>query len=208
MTDGELRDLLGQLAAESAAIQAALRETDRRLRESGEETDRRLRESGEETDRRLRELGKQIGGLGDKFGSFTEGMALPSMQKILEDRFGATHVMPRARVRRNGRSLEVDVLAYSNTDRNEAIVVEVKSHLREEGLEQILRILRDFPEFYPEHREKKLYGILAAVSVPDNLREKVLRSGIYLARISGEAFSLDVPDGFVPQSFQEPRTEA
>ena len=38
----------------------------------------------QETDRQIRELGKQIGGLGNKFGSFTEGLALPSMQKILQ----------------------------------------------------------------------------------------------------------------------------
>jgi len=41
-----------------------------------------------ETDRQLKELGKQIGGLGAKFGSFTEGLALPSMEKILRQRFG------------------------------------------------------------------------------------------------------------------------
>ncbi|NTV95645.1 MAG: DUF3782 domain-containing protein, partial [Thiobacillus sp.] len=37
--------------------------------------------SQKETDRQLKELGKQIGGLGNKFGSFTEGLALPSLAK-------------------------------------------------------------------------------------------------------------------------------
>ena len=32
------------------------------------------------TDKQLKELGVQIGGLGKKFGSFTEGMAYPSLQ--------------------------------------------------------------------------------------------------------------------------------
>jgi len=41
------------------------------------ETDRQLKELGKQTDRQLKELGKQIGGLGAKFGSFTEGLALP-----------------------------------------------------------------------------------------------------------------------------------
>jgi hypothetical protein len=60
--------------------------------------------------------GKQIGGLGAKFGSFTEGLALPSMETILQQRFGMTVVMPRVRAKRNGEHLEIDVLAYANGD--------------------------------------------------------------------------------------------
>ena len=41
-----------------------------------------------DTDNQLKESGKQIGGLGDKFGSFTEGMAFPSLEKMLRERFG------------------------------------------------------------------------------------------------------------------------
>ncbi|QFY90685.1 hypothetical protein D5125_15085 [Magnetovirga frankeli] len=38
-----------------------------------------LAESQKETDRQIRELKQQIGGLGDKFSYFTEGMALPAI---------------------------------------------------------------------------------------------------------------------------------
>ena len=67
MTDAELKELVASLAV-------AQRETDWQLKE----TDRQLR-------KQLKELGKQIGGLRDKFRSFTEGMALPSMTKILTE---------------------------------------------------------------------------------------------------------------------------
>jgi hypothetical protein len=155
----------------------------------------------EETARVVREVGKQIGGLSDKFGSFTEGMALPSMTKLLEERFGMSVVAPRVRARRNGKLLELDVLAYSNRDRDEVYVVEVKSHLREDGLEQLLRTLEVFPTFFPEHRGKKLYGILAAVDIPEELRPRVLDRGIFLARIHGDLFELQVPEGFAAKSF-------
>ncbi len=149
-----------------------------------------------------REFARQMGKLGEKFGSFTEGMAFPSMKKLLRERFGMSHVAERSTVRKNGRTHEVDVLGYSNTEQNVAFVVEVKSRLREESIEQMLRILQEFPEFYPEHKDKKLYGILAAVDVPENLRQRVLREGIYLARINDETFELDVPPNFEPRSFQ------
>jgi hypothetical protein len=82
-----------------------------------------------ETDRQLKELGKQIGGLGSKFGSFTEGLALPSMEKILRQRFGMEVVSPSVRVSKEGRHLEIDVLAYSNGDLNTAYIVELRAML-------------------------------------------------------------------------------
>jgi len=45
-----------------------------------------------ETDRRFEELGKEIGGLGRKFGWFTEGMVLPSMERILTEKFEMEYI--------------------------------------------------------------------------------------------------------------------
>ncbi len=194
--DQELKELLAQMLVAQTETEHQLRETDRQLRE----TDRQQRE----TDRQLKEVGRQLGKLGEKFGSFTEGMALPSMRKLLAEQFGLDNIAPRYRVQKQGRTLELDVFGFSNTDRNVAVVVEVKSHLREEGIEQLLRILREVPDFMPQHRDKKLYGILAAVDMPDDLRDRVLKEGLYLARISGDTFELQVPAGFVPRSFQRP----
>jgi len=203
MTDQELRELMATLAVKHAELTDAQRETarqmqetDRILQESKEETDRQMRE----TDRRLRELGKRIGGLGEKFGSFTEGLALPSMTRILEQRFGMSVVSPRVRAHDNGDSLEVDVLAWSSA-RDEAFVVEVKSHLREEALDQIRKTLDSFRQFFPEHRDKKVYGILATVDAPESVQKKVLREGIYLARIHDGQFELQIPDGFQAHAF-------
>lgn len=170
--------------------------TDQSLRDAMAE----LAASQKETERFLREVGRQIGALGDKFGSFTEGMAWPSLRKTLQDRFGMSVIAPRVIARRNGHSLELDAMGYSNSS-DEVYVVEVKSHLREDGLEQIQNILRQFREFFPEHRGKRVYGILAAVDIPEDLRQRVLRSGIYLARIHDEVFDLEVPESFQPRAF-------
>lgn len=182
----EIRDLLTQVArrnGETAKLQ--------------EDNARQLKELEKQT----RELGKQIGGLGEKFGGFTEGLALPSMSKLLRERFRMTFVAPRARAFRNGQAMEVDVLAYSNSGTNEVYVVEVKSHLREESIQQMLKTLREFRSFFPEHRDKKLFGILAAVDAPPGLQKKVLKEGIYLANIHDGVFELQVPDDFQPRTF-------
>jgi hypothetical protein len=159
-----------------------------------------LAEYQKETARQLRELGRKIGSVDGKFGSFTEAMALPSMSKILRQRFQMDTVLPRACSEIDGRELEIDVLALSRSV-DEVYIVEVKSHLRQEGIDQIKETLRQFHDFFPGHRGKKVYGILAAVDIPSQVREKVLREGIYLARIHDEEFELRVPAGFKARAF-------
>ena len=165
------------------------------------ETDRQLKELGKQTDRQLKELGKQIGGLGSKFGSFTEGLALPSMETILRQRFGMEVVSPIVRVSKEGQHIEIDVLAYTNGNLNTAYIVEVKSHAREDSITQLKSILQRFRIFFPEHKDKQLYGILAAVDMSSDLRQKTLEAGFYVARIHDEVFELDTPENFQPQGY-------
>ena len=191
-------------------VWALFRETDRKMQETDRKMQRLAEEatqSQKETDRQLRELGKQIGGLGNKFGSFTEGLALPSMEKILRRRFGVDTIAPSVRVARGGQPLELDVLAYANGAINAAYVVEVKSHLREEHVQQLLGILEQFADWFPEHRGKQLYGILASVHIPQALRPRVLEQGLYLAHIHDDLCELEVPDDFQPRRFDHPVTQ-
>ena len=190
-------DDVWQLLAE---LTAAQKETERRQ----QETDRQIKETGQqikETDRQLKELGKQIGGLGSKFGSFTEGLALPSMEKILRQRFGMEVVSPSVRASKEGKHMEIDVLAYANGNLNIAYVVEVKSHAREDSITQLKSILQRFRTFFPEHKDKQLYGILASVDMSPELRQKTLQEGFYVARIQDQVFELDTPENFQPQSY-------
>lgn len=212
MTTEEIRELIagiGVKTAELAELQKlteqeqlktwrAIEETNLQLKE----TDRQLQEQARESDRQLTRLGQQLGGLGEKFGGFTEGMAFPSMKKLLGERFHMDMISTRDLSRKNGHSMELDVLAYSKSpDIKEAYIVEVKSHLREDGLQQMKRILRDSREFFPVLADKKVYGVIAAVDFSDDVRAKVLREGIYLARIHDEEFELEVPEDFKPQAF-------
>lgn len=171
----------------------------RELADSQKETNRKFQEIALEskaTDRKLKELGKQIGGLGEKFGSFTEGLALPSMEKILRKRFGMEVVSPSVRVSKGGEHIEIDVLAYANGKLNRAYIVEVKSHPREESITQIQTLLKRFRDYFPEHKDKAVYGILAAVDISPALRERALREGLYVARIHDNVFEMDTPDDF------------
>jgi hypothetical protein len=213
-TSEDVWRLLAELATAQAELTAAQKETDKQLKETDlllKEVSQQQKENAQQiketdrqqqkTDKQLKELGQQIGGLGAKFGSFTEGLALPSMETILRQRFGMKVVSPSVRASEDGQHLEIDVLAYTNGELNTAYIVEVKSHAREESITQLKSILQRFRSFFPEHKDKKLYGILAAVHVSPGLREKILQEGFYVARIHDQVFELDIPDNFQPQIY-------
>jgi len=213
MTDEELREMVAGLAVSQA-------ETGRLIQELADKAERRHAETEElfrkfqqeadrrqaETDRQLRALSDNIGGLNNKFGSFTEALAFPSMEKVLTEEFEMEFIDPDVRRRRGRNWIQIDVLAHSNTGRNAVVVVEIKSRLREDGIDQLHKILEEFFDFFPEHRGKELFAILAVVESPEDLRSKVLGEGIYLAQISDHVFQLEVPKDFEPRSFSMPTT--
>jgi len=165
------------------------------------ETDRQFKETDKRLDKRFEELGKEIGGLGRKFGWFTEGMAFPSMERILTEKFEMEYISPRVRKRMNDEEMELDVFAYANEKKNEAIIVEVKSRLKEEHIDEMLNTLNRFKHFFPEHKDKALYGIIAAVDVSEQMKQKVYQLGLYLAMIRNDTFVIEVPEEFKPKRY-------
>jgi len=192
-TSEDVWQLLAELATAQKETDLLLKEVSQQQKENAEQ--QKL------TDRQLKELGKQIGGLGAKFGSFTEGLALPSMETILGQQFGMEVISPSVRVSKGGQHMEIDVLAYANGELNTAYIVEVKSHAREDSITQLKSILQRFRNFFPEHKDKRLYGILASVDLSNELREKILQEGLYVARIHDQVFELDIPNNFQAQSY-------
>ena len=160
-------------------------------------------ESARETQASLRELKQQIGALGNKFGSYTEGLANPSLHRILRETFHMDNVARGVRVSRGGRSQEYDLIGTTNSGQNEAVVVEIKSNLTEAELRKFEQKLSDFFELLPEHRGKTLYGLLAAVDATDEMNKRVAKRGFFLARAHDDLFVLEpAPRGFTPKRFR------
>jgi hypothetical protein len=208
MTDQELKDFIAEIAR---SVDELRRESAEQRKESNEwqkefvdlhKLHEEVAEEQKESARQIKQVNKQLGELGNKFGSFTEGLALPSMEKVFYGDFGLDVVQPRARSRQNGRTMEIDVLAHDHPGGSKDVyIIEVKSHLTEEGIEQIKKKIDEFPKFFPWAYDRTIYGVIAAVDIPDNVRDKVLKEGLYLARISDGTFTMQVPRGFKPKAF-------
>jgi hypothetical protein len=189
MTDQELRDLVASLAVSQA-------ETDRQIKE--------LRASQQDTDRQVKQTNKQLGELGNRWGNYTEGLIYPSVEKVLLEKFRLDFVNLRAKSLRKGHNLEVDILGYANSTLNTAFVVEVKSRATDDDLEQLLNTLEEFPQAFPQHADKQVYGMLAAVDIPLNVRQRAVKLGVYVMRASADSFKLDAPAKFTPKNYGQP----
>ena len=203
----EIWSILREVAQSQKETDLMFKETDLKFQDTTREIQAMSREVKttareiKEAEYQIKELGKQIGGLGKKFGSFTEGLALPSMEKILQQQLGMEVISPSVRASKNGNHMEIDVLAYANSSINQVYLVEVKSHVREESILQIKTLLERFRSFFPEHKDKSVYGILAAVDITPTLKKRVLDEGIYLARIHDEVFTMETPEAFRAKAY-------
>ena len=215
MTDQELKDmvaglvesqketdrLLKELVEERRKAEEERRKAEDRRAEERRKAEEKVAEERQKTEREIRQVNKQLGELGNKFGSFTDGLAWPSLERMMYRDFGMNVVAHRHRTHKNGKTLELDVLAYDTGSLNEAYVIEVKSRLDQGGIDQVLESIALLPQFFPPAHDRKIYGMIAAVDIPENLYKAAIKEGLYIARISDGSFKLAVPRGFKPRVF-------
>jgi hypothetical protein len=181
----EVKLILKELALSQKETDAKFKETDAKFKD----TDAKFKE----TDARIKETNRIVGGIGEKFGSFTEGLAYPSLRKILQKNYGIDNTSANVLKRfPNGTEIELDAFGYTNGSVNNAVVVEIKSHLRSEHIYKFTDLLKNFRTNFPEYKDKHLYGIIATVrKVSKELKEELFAAGIELAIVHDDIFDLE-----------------
>ena len=181
-------DDVWQLLAELATKQAEL---------TAKQTE--LAASQQKTDRQISEVNKQIGNLGGKWGRFVENMVAPACETLFIKRGIPVHqVSQRVKKRLNGETLEIDVLV---TNENHVLVVEVKSSLGVNDIQEFIEDLTQFRQFFPEYAQKQLYGAVAGIEIEEGADRYAYRQGLFVLAQSGETVSiLNNPD-FQPKNW-------
>ncbi len=163
-----------------------LRETDRlirELRESSKETDRRLQETDrlvQETTASVKALRQELGRLGNRLGEFVQDMVQPAVVRLFQAQGIPVHrVYPNAVARRSRDEpvMEIDLLVING---NHAIAVECKSRLTTSDVDEHLARLAEFKAYFTEHADKVLHGVVAGMSVPENVARYAERQGLYV----------------------------
>ncbi|MBM2814634.1 MAG: hypothetical protein HW421_1396 [Ignavibacteria bacterium] len=179
MTDKELKELVASLAVFQ-------KETELQQRD---------------TDKQIKELGKQIGKLGNSMGNIAEGLAYPSIEHELRAKFKAEVVSQNVKRWKGNENFEIDILAYSNSKNNEVYIVEIKTTINKDTIEQIKKILLKFRNYFPEHNDKKLYGIICGLKYDEKDVLEIYDNGLYFADVNTGLFTIHTPKNFHPKEF-------
>ena len=172
-------------------------ETGKRIDQLAAEANREMAELR----RTVKEQSKQIGAVTHSIGNLNEGLTFPSLAHELETKFNMQFVGANVDKKIDGKKLELDVLAYSNGTLNQVMIVEIKTNLTSTAIKQLESNVKQFREFFPEHNDKVVYGVIAASKAREKEIKAVLNAGFYFAAVNEGLFSIQVPKGFKPKAF-------
>jgi hypothetical protein len=131
----------------------------------------------------INEVNAQAGEFSHIWGNFVEKMAIESATNLLQKNHNANtfYCKVRKTIASNEAPkrlhLELDLLAESD---DTIFLVEAKSTLRQESLNQLKVILERFGTFFPQYAGKKIQPIFACLSAEEGLAEQALEAGMWL----------------------------
>ena len=175
---------------EIAEIWKLFRETDQKMKE----TDRKINKLSGEFDR--------------KWGRLVESLVEGSLIKLLNNRnINIKETCERARGIRNAKDkhgkvyagrCEIDILARNGTD---VVTVEVKTMLNSKDVDHFLYKLKNFTCFFPGHKNNKIYGAMAYLTVNQNADEYAKKQGLFTIKATGDSARITNTKNFKPKIF-------
>ncbi|MXX76047.1 MAG: hypothetical protein F4210_00150 [Holophagales bacterium] len=165
-----------------------------------QEADRRMRETArqmQETDRRLKKAENLFT---TQWGRLMESLVAGDLVRLMRERNVDVErmVLPRKNRRRNAENYQVDIVAVNG---REVVVVEVKTTLRPEHVGRFGSKLERFKDWWPEYRDRRVYGALAYLESWDDVTTHAERQGFFVIRATGDSASIINAENFEPRVF-------
>ncbi len=194
-------------AAESKA------EYDRLVAQSKAEYDRHrveieslLAESKLESDRSMAELkrtvertSKAVDSLTTRWGRFVEELVEPAVLRLFQEKgIDIKEVYPRARVKRQGIAMEIDILAVDDTD---LVVVECKSRLSQDDVDEFIEKLTRFKIAFPHYQNYRAYGAVAGIEINEGIDRYAYKKGLFVIKPSGDTVAIINDADFQPNTW-------
>jgi hypothetical protein len=182
-------------------------EADRRAAEADRraaEYDRRAAEAKAEADRRLAKLEKTVANtsravdsLTTRWGRFVEELVEPAVIGLFRSKgIDVKETYSRARVKRQGIAMEIDILAVDET---EVVLVECKSRLSKDDVNEFLEKLSRFKEAFPHYKNYQAYGAVAGIEIDEGIDRYAYKQGLFVIKPSGEPVEIINDSGFEPK---------
>ena len=171
------------------------KETDRQLN--------RLEKSQEETNLQIKEAGKHLKRLEklfeDQWGKLMEALVKGDLIKLLNERKIEVQGIAREHSRvQNGKEFEFDIIAING---DTVVVVEVKTTLRLQDVENFIKKLKVFKNIFEEYKNKKIYGAVAYLKANAGADKNSERKGLFVIRATGSSASITNKKEFRAKEF-------
>lgn len=182
--------------------------TNERFEQSRQEYDRRAAEAAEaakhraeEADRRLAKLEKTVANtnravdsLTTRWGRFVEELVEPAVIQLFRSRgIDVKETYSRARVKRQGIAMEIDILVVDET---EVVLVECKSRLSKDDVNEFLEKLRQFKQAFPHYKNFQAYGAVAGIEIDQGVDRYAYKQGLFVIKPSGDTVKIMNDSGF------------
>jgi len=105
-------------------------------------------------------------------------------------------IYPRARVKRQGIAMEIDILAVDET---ELVLVEYKSRLSKDDVDEFLEKLSRFKEAFPHYKSYQAYGAIAGIEINEGIDRYAYRQGLFVIKPAGNTVKIVNSDNFQPK---------
>ncbi len=168
-----------------------------------QETERLMKEQSRETEKRFRETDKKIKKAFDLFtsqwGRLVESLVEGDLPRVMQERgIMVKRTLERAKSD-DEKGYEFDIIAVNG---DVCVVVEVKTTLRPDDVNDFLYKLKHFREWMPEYAGKeRVLGAVAYIRVDSNSDKMAERSGLFTIRATGKSARIVNPEGFEPKAF-------
>jgi len=177
-------------------------EFDRRLRES----DRRIEQAKLESDRTIAELkrtveqtNRAVNSLTTRWGRFVEELVQPAVLRLFQEKgIDIKEIYPRARVKRQGIGMEIDILAVDDTD---VVLVECKSRLSKDDVDEFLEKLTRFKIAFPHYKNYQTYGAVAGIEIDEGIDRYAYNKGLFVIKPSGDTVEIINDENFRPRTW-------
>ena len=147
----------------------------------------------EESRHERAEMNKRWGEITNKLGTFAEDMVAPNIKGIAKRYFGCEDFedfMVRRKKRHSkdkSKRREFDCIAVCE---DMVILNETKATPKIEYINDFIDVLKEFYDYFPEYKDKKLIPIFASMYLGDDLVSYLTKNGIYAMAIKEDTMDL------------------
>jgi len=177
-------------------------ELERQAAEAKLERDRRAAEADRsmaELKRTVERTSKAVDSLTTRWGRFVEELVEPAVLRLFQEKgIDIKEVYPRARVKRQGIAMEIDILGVDDTD---LVVVECKSRLSQDDVDEFIEKLTRFKIAFPHYKNYRAYGAVAGIEINEGVDRYAYKKGLFVIKPSGDTVAIINDANFQPNTW-------